>query len=278
MLQEPLSESPTPAETTSEKALRRGKRKAVKEERQARRNPKPITARSSNQTAYINSIRSNSLTFAIGPAGVGKTYVPARIFGEMLVAGTIEKLYVARPNISKPKHRNGFLPGSLEDKTAPWMIPVFEGVRDAMSPSLFTQFRRESRIEEVPYEYMQGRTFANAGCIIDEAENLDIDDLYITLTRQGEALSMVVCGDIAQARISDSGLAEVVSMARAPWMQSTGVIEFSEEDVVRSAQAKQWVKAFNNRGSKNNLHNAGYCDMANTAEFHSNPPNFLRAA
>lgn len=242
------------APPTSKAAKRRAK-KAAQHARQSRRNPRPIEARNDAQSEYIDSIENNELTFALGPAGVGKTYVPSRIFGSWLAEGRINKIYVARPNVAKSQHRNGFLPGTMEDKTAPWMIPVFEGIRDSMSPSDFERFRKEKCVEEVPYEYIQGRTFKNAACIVDEAENLDLDDLYITLTRQGESLSMVVCGDINQARIPNSGLDTVVDMALAEDMEDIGVVEFTSDEVVRSKQARQWAHAFDARAERNNLRN-----------------------
>ena len=91
---------------------------------------------------------------------------------------------------------------------------------------------------------MQGRTFSDAAWVVDEAENLDLDDLYITLTRQGENLSAALCGDIKQSRIRNSGLAEVVDMVDRYGIGDTGVIRFTAEDVVRSAQARAWVEAF----------------------------------
>ena len=172
------------------------------------------------------------------------TYVPSRIYAEMLVQGKISKIYVARPNVAKHKHRNGFLPGTVEEKTAPWLVPIFEGMKDAMSKGDFEKFRKNGAIEEVPFEFIQGRTFRDAACIVDEAENLDMEDLYITLTRQGEGLHMVLCGDVAQARIPDSGLQAVADVAKLPHMESTDVIEFSTCDIVRSRQARQWAEAF----------------------------------
>lgn len=237
---------------TSAKATRRQARKIEKEVKQAKRNPKPIEARNPRQQFYIDSLLNNELTFGVGPAGVGKTYVPARVYGAMLATGEIDKLYVARPNVAKKQHQNGFLPGSLEEKTAPWLIPIFEGIKDSMGPADFERFKREKKIEEVPYEYIQGRTFKNAACIVDEAENLDLDDLYITLTRQGEDLSMVLCGDIYQSRIANSGLQTVVDMAQSPFMEAIGIIEFQDEDVVRSRQARQWAKAFHDHRALKN--------------------------
>jgi len=258
-------------EGVSPKATRRMQRKAEKQARQAKRNPKPLEPRNQHQADYIESLEDNELTFAIGPAGVGKTYVPSRFYGNMLATGQISKLYVARPNVAKSKHKNGYLPGTLEEKTAPWLVPIFEGIKDAMAPSEFDRLRREKLIEEVPYEFMQGRTFKDAACIIDEAENLDLDDLYITLTRQGEGLNMTLCGDIRQSRIHNSGLADVVSMARYSWMDSVGIVEFDEGDVVRSRQARQWVMAFN----RHNLSETENYGKDEDESFKNNPPTFL---
>ncbi len=107
---------------------------------------------------------------------------------------------------------------------------------------------------------------------MDEAENLDLDDLYITLTRQGENLRMVLCGDTNQSRIPNSGLEYVVGMAKMPHMNSVGVIEFSDDDVVRSRQAAQWVKAFN----RSRLSDVPKYDNDEGEDFHENLPSFLK--
>lgn len=233
------------------KQTKRAKKKAAKtasnEARNAKRHPQPngpLVPRSEAQRRYIDSLYTNSLTFGIGSFGAGKTYIPARVFGEWLARGDIQKLYVARPNVSKKQHENGFLPGTLEEKTAPWLVPIFEGLQDSMGRAMFEEFRRMKKIEEVPFEFIQGRTFKDAACIVDEAENLDLDDLYILLGRQGENLSMCLAGDVKQSRIKNSGLAKVVEMASWPEMKSNGVVTFTSDDVVRSEQAKQWAKAF----------------------------------
>jgi phosphate starvation-inducible protein PhoH and related proteins len=278
-----LFDQETEGHPVSIKAAKRKLRKAEKEVKQFRRTPKPIEPRNDNQRLYIDSLENNELTFAIGPAGVGKTYVPSRLFGQWLVSGKIEKLYIARPNVAKAKHRNGFLPGTLEEKTAPWLVPIFDGLKDAMGPAEFDKFRKEKKIEEVPFEFIQGRTLrpsegSNKGvaCIIDEAENLDLDDLYITLTRQGEDLTMVLCGDIYQARIHDSGLATVVKMAGRPDMESVDIIEFTEDDVTRSRQTRQWVKAFRAHWGHANLPKDADCDTNVIEIFRADPPQFLK--
>jgi phosphate starvation-inducible protein PhoH and related proteins len=235
-------------EPLSQKAENRKARKAAKERRQRTRDPLPsIEPRTEMQAVYIDSLVENELTFGVGPAGAGKTYVPARVYGEMLVTGEIKKLYLARPPVAKNKHRQGFLPGTEQEKVAPWLVPIVEGLKEAMGRTLFGEAMEQGVIEVVPYEYIQGRTFKDAdgaAAIIDEAENLDFDDLYITLTRQGENLRMVLCGDIHQSRIPDSGLKAVVEMAGRYEMESTGVIVFTHADVVRSRQARQWAHAF----------------------------------
>lgn len=262
----------------SQKAARRNERKAEKADKQFKRNPKPLSPLNARQEEYIKSIEENDLTFATGPAGVGKTYVPSYIFGGMLASGKIEKIYVARPNISKAKHRNGFLPGTLEEKTAPWLIPIFEAIKESMGPREFARFKYEKKIEEVPFEFMQGRTFKNAAFIVDEAENLDLDDLYITLTRLGEGCMAVFCGDIYQSRIPDSGLATTVKMAGHKDMESVGIIEFTTDEIVRSRQAKQWAMAFRAHWGQNGLHNVSNCDTDESNKFREAPPKFLKEA
>lgn len=267
----------------SQAAANRKARKAAKEAKVLTRTPKPIVARSANQTKYIRSLTDNELTFGIGPAGVGKTYVAARLFGEWLATGLISKVYVARPNISKAKHRNGFLPGDIHEKCAPWLVPIFDGLQDAMGAAAFERFHKDGAIEEVPFEFIQGRTLRGetgslkgVACIVDEAENLDLDDLYITLTRQGEGLRMALCGDIYQSRIPDSGLLDVIKMAAHYQMESVGVVEFTESDVVRSRQAAQWVKAFRAHWGHQNLHGVINSDSLAQAQFKADLPSFLK--
>jgi len=272
----------------SAKATRRKERKAGKEAKQYRRTPKPITPRNPKQAAYIDSLTTNGITFGVGPAGVGKTYVPSRVYGNMLMTGRIDKIYVARPNVSKNKHRNGFLPGTLEDKTAPWLVPIFEGLQDSMGKAEFERFRKEKKIEEVPYEFIQGRTFKDAACIIDEAENLDVEDLYITLTRIGEGSMMCLCGDIYQARIPNSGLGMVIQMAEEDEHDDTSVIVFNENECVRSHLAAQWVKSFHRRGHLLGFHDASKsaevlrdwanCGMHEATNFNGHMPAFMEGA
>ena len=268
-----------PVPPTSAKAERRKARKADREARQHRRTPKPLTPRTPNQQRYIDSLHSHSLTFGVGPAGAGKTYVPAHIFGEWLTSGKIDRLYLARPNVAKKKHENGFLPGTLEDKTAPWLVPIFEGLKASMGPTEFERLRKNKAIEEVPYEFIQGRTLGSergAACLIDEAENLDLDDLYITLTRQGEGLSMCLAGDVRQARIPNSGLGTVLGMVSHYQIPETSVIEFTEDDIVRSGQARHWAKAFRDHWGNVNLRDATNSGMEESESFHNNPPAFLK--
>jgi phosphate starvation-inducible protein PhoH and related proteins len=245
----------------SVKATNRKARKQAKEEAHRARDPMtPIQPRTRMHAVYIDSLTENELTFGIGPAGAGKTYVPARVYGEMMISGEIKKLYLARPPVAKNAHKQGYLPGDEKAKTAPWLIPIFEGLKEAMGKQRFGAALEDGSIEIVAYEFIQGRTFKDkdgAACIIDEAENLDLDDLYITLTRQGENLRMVLCGDIYQSRIRNSGLKKVVEMVGQYDMESTEVVEFTHEDVVRSRQAKQWARAFH---CHRNLHSESDCD------------------
>lgn len=281
-----------PAKRTSKKAAKRLADKAVKEEHQLRRTPKPLTPRNENQSRYVQSIEDNELTFGIGPAGVGKTYVAARLFGEWLASGKITKIYAARPPVAKAKHKMGYLPGDQKEKSEPWLVPIYEGIKDAMGPGAYENAKKNGLIEVVPFEFIQGRTLRSetgslkgVACIVDEAENLDLDDLYITLTRQGDGLHMVLCGDIYQSRIPNSGLADVIEMSKEDDHESTGVIEFTEADVVRSRQAAQWVKSFAKRRDKlgfygptrqANLHSASDCGTKDTEKFHADLPSFLK--
>lgn len=216
--------------------------------------PKPLVALSVRQQDLIDCLRSGESAFAIGGAGTGKTYVPARIAAQKLLAGEIDKIIVARPTVSKPKHAQGFLPGKLDAKLAPWLIPVMDGLRAEVSGALIDKWTQEGRFEIASFEHMRGRTFRDCFVILDEAQNCDYGDLRLFLTRIGENAQVVVTGDMDQIDIHDTGLERVVDMCESHDLPMD-IIEFTDEDVVRSQFAKAWVKAFSKEKARSGAAN-----------------------
>lgn len=227
---------------SSRKAAQRNERRQSKASRESHRAP-PLVGLNPNQCDYIEALRESDQVFGIGPAGAGKTYIAARTAIRKILDGEKEVLMIARPTVSKKKHGQGFLPGKLDAKLAPWMIPIMTGIKAECSQGTIDRLMAEGKIEFLSFEHMRGRSLENAVVILDEAQNCDLGDLKLFLTRIGENTQVIVCGDETQTDIPDSGLSSVLDMID-DFDVPAEVIEFSEDDVVRSPIAKAWVKAF----------------------------------
>lgn len=245
-VQDDLFERPEVAPRSSKAAARAARRQERVTRKPAAHVVKPLEALNANQAFYINTLRSGDSTFAIGAAGTGKTYVASRIAAQKLQRGEVERIIVARPTVSKSKHANGFLPGKLGQKLAPWLVPVYDGLKAEISPQTLQQWEESGKLEIASFEHMRGRTFGDAFVILDEAQNCDIGDLRLFLTRIGAGSQVVISGDVDQVDIPNSGLADVVRMCMEDNMDME-IVQFSEDDVVRGKFAKMWVKAFAKR-------------------------------
>lgn len=212
--------------------------KAVKQHKVA-----PLVAKNQTQSDLIEALNEADQVFAIGPAGTGKTYVAARHAMRRLLDKRTEKIAIARPTAAKKEHKLGFRPGDQNAKIADWLVPVMDGFHDEAGKATVEKLRKEGKIEFLAFETLRGRSLSNAIVWCDEAQNLDIDDLKLFLTRIGERSQVILTGDIEQTDIPNSGLEKVVDMVEE-FDMSAEVIEFTEEDVVRSAVAKEWVVAF----------------------------------
>lgn len=251
----------------SRKAASRQRRREEKTKKAVAKTPKGISPRNEYQAEYIRAIKNNALIFGVGDAGVGKTFVACAVLAEMLLDGQLENLYIVRPTIAKKEHKNGFLPGTMEEKQGPWLIPIIDGLKYVLGSQKYADFFKRGVIQFAPFEHMRGRTFSNAGIILDEAQNCSLSDLQLFLTRQGENLKAVVCGDPDQTDIEDSGLSTVVHMVSKYAIADTSVIYFPDDAIVRSEQTKSWVKAF--KAEKNTV-------KERVSEgFNGHAPNFM---
>lgn len=231
-----MDESPT-----SEKAYRRASRKAVKKAKS--RQPNGLVPKTETQREYIEALDDSDQVFAIGGAGTGKTYIAARYALRRVISNEFHKVIVTRPTISALHHKLGFLPGDMKEKLDPWMRPIYDSFAAEAQASTIDQLKHQGRIELVSFEHMRGRTFDNAIVILDEAQNCTLLDLRMFLTRIGEDSKVIVCGDMDQVDITDSGLSTIVEMIESNDMNAD-IIEFGPEDVVRSEIAKEWVQVF----------------------------------
>lgn len=239
----PLDEFPARLSKAAKRQARRAEQAAKKDPSPIRADYKPLEAKTPRQKRYIQALKADESAIAIGGAGTGKTYVAARVFAKKLIDGKTDRIVVARVAVSKAKHALGFLPGKLDAKLAPWLVPVIEGIRAEIKAQAFEQLKEAGAIEFASFEHMRGRTFSNSCVLLDEAQNADFGDLKLVLTRWGESTQYAVTGDMDQIDVHDSGLETVLDIVEAHDVP-IHIIEFTDEDVVRSPMAKSWVKAF----------------------------------
>lgn len=201
----------------------------------------PVEALTEAQGHYMLSIDSNDVTFGLGPAGTGKTYVATARACEALVAREIDKIYVVRPMISTEDI--GFLPGELEDKFRPYFRPVYDVLEERLGKGFTDYLIRIGRIEVAPLAFLRGRTLKNAFVILDEAQNTTVKQMEMFMTRMGENVTVVVNGDESQIDIFEpSGLPDAYRLFTG--LPGFGVVTFEKGDVRRSELAERIVRGY----------------------------------
>jgi phosphate starvation-inducible PhoH-like protein len=206
-----------------------------------------LTPRTDNQKLLIDALREHSQVFILGPAGTGKTYVTATYAADLYTLKEIDKIVITRPHIAVGKDI-GFLPGTLEEKTYPWALPVLDVLQKHLGKGAVETGIKNDNIEMAPLALMRGRSFDNAFIIVDEAQNITTHELKMLLTRVGEGSTIVLNGDVQQSDLKEAdGLSKVIHLAKKH-MLPVPVIEFGVEDIVRSDICAQWVKVFMKEG------------------------------
>ena len=215
--------------------------------RTRRRTVQPRTAA---QAAYLRAIQANKLTFALGPAGTGKTYLAVAAAVAAMSAGEVERLVLSRPAVEAGE-RIGFLPGDMKEKVDPYLRPLYDALNDMLPADLVAKQIEAGTIEIAPLAFMRGRTLAHAFVILDEAQNTSPQQMMMFLTRFGEGSRMVVCGDPDQVDLpshTTSGLADAA--VRLEGVAEIGFTYFTADDVVRDPLVGRIVKAYGNRAAQ----------------------------
>ncbi len=203
-----------------------------------------IAPKTPAQARYIDDLTRHELTFGIGPAGTGKTFLAVAYGAALLMKGEVDRLVVTRPAVEAGE-RLGFLPGDLTEKVDPYLAPIFEALNDIMGVDAARKRRERDEIEVAPLAFMRGRTLSHAFVILDEAQNASRLQMKMFLTRLGEGARMVVTGDPSQVdlpNLRDSGLAHAVSILRG--VEGVAVAEFTSSDVVRHPLVARIVRAY----------------------------------
>jgi phosphate starvation-inducible PhoH-like protein len=203
-----------------------------------------VEARNENQRRYLEAIDENALTFALGAAGTGKTFLAVAAAVRALRAGACRRLVITRP-VVEAGERLGFLPGDLQAKLNPYLRPIDDALYELMQFEDVIRLEEAGVIEIAPLAYMRGRTLSHSFVILDEAQNTTVSQMKMFLTRLGEGSVMVVTGDPSQSDLDSgtrNGFTDAVRRLRG--FAGVGVLEFSAKDIVRHPLVQQIVRAF----------------------------------
>jgi phosphate starvation-inducible protein PhoH and related proteins len=203
-----------------------------------------IRVRGEHQSEYINAIRSVDLTFGVGPAGTGKTYLAVACAVEALETGRVDRLVLVRPAVEAGE-RLGFLPGDLAQKIDPYLRPMYDALYEMLGFEKVERFIEKNVIEVAPLAYMRGRTLNNAFIILDEAQNTTVEQMMMCLTRIGSGSTAVVTGDVTQTDLpaqKQSGLRHAVKVLAG--IEGIRFIHFNSRDVVRHPLVQKIVDAY----------------------------------
>ncbi len=205
---------------------------------------KGIMPRSLNQKRYVSAMRNNSLTFGVGPAGTGKTYLAVAMAANALVEKQVRRIILSRPAIEAGE-RLGFLPGTLEDKISPYLRPLYDALYEMFPPDKVLRMLEQQVLEIAPLAYMRGRTLNDAFVILDEAQNTTREQMKMFLTRIGANTRAVVTGDPSQVDLPSgqrSGLSHALKVLRR--VEGLAVCRFAPRDVMRHPLVKAIIEAY----------------------------------
>jgi phosphate starvation-inducible protein PhoH and related proteins len=209
-----------------------------------------VAPKTINQKRYVDSIRHNTITFGIGPAGTGKTFLAVALAAAALSRREVNRIILTRPAVEAGE-RLGFLPGDLMAKVDPYLRPLFDALHDMLEPDRVSQHLERGVIEVAPLAFMRGRTLNDSFIILDEAQNTSPEQMKMFLTRLGFNSKMVVTGDITQIdlpRDQDSGLVVVSDILEE--VEGIEFVRFGDEDVVRHKLVRRIVAAYNDHAQR----------------------------
>jgi phosphate starvation-inducible PhoH-like protein len=203
-----------------------------------------VTPRTQGQARYIQSIREHDITFAIGPAGTGKTYLAVAVAVEALKQHQVRKMVLVRPAVEAGESL-GFLPGDLHAKINPYLRPLLDALREMIDYDQMKRYMEEDVIEVIPLAYMRGRTLNESFIILDEGQNTTIAQMKMFLTRMGQGSKIVISGDTTQIdlpRPSASGLIDAIGRLRD--IPGVNIVQLHKADIVRHKLVQDIVRAY----------------------------------
>jgi phosphate starvation-inducible PhoH-like protein len=204
----------------------------------------PIYPKTLKQIEYVDTLSKKDMTFGIGPAGTGKTYLAVVYAVSLLKKGVVKRIILTRPAIEAGESL-GFLPGDLKEKVDPYLRPLYDALYDMLGVETVNNYIEKGVIEIAPLAYMRGRTLENAFCILDEAQNTTEMQMKMFLTRMGFNSKMVITGDVSQIDLpvgKKSGLVNALNLLKN--IKQIGVTKFEKEDVVRHPLVQKILEAY----------------------------------
>ena len=207
-------------------------------------NGKPIQGRTPNQQRLVEEFTKNDLTFALGPAGTGKTYVAIALAVRALKNKEVRKIILSRPAVEAGE-KLGFLPGDMKDKIDPYLQPLYDALEDMIPAVKLREYMESKVIQIAPLAFMRGRTLSDAVIVLDEAQNTTTHQIKMFLTRLGCNAKMIITGDITQIdlpRSVGSGLVQALRVLRD--VEGIGKVEFGKKDIIRHALVQRIVEAY----------------------------------
>lgn len=207
-------------------------------------NGKPISARTPNQQRLVDAFMRNDLTFALGPAGTGKTYIAIALAVRALKNKEVRKIILSRPAVEAGE-KLGFLPGDMKDKIDPYLQPLYDALEDMIPAIKLKEYMESNTIQIAPLAFMRGRTLNDAVIVLDEAQNTTTHQIKMFLTRLGMNAKMIITGDATQIdlpRSATSGLLQALRILKN--VDGIGRVEFGKKDIVRHALVQRIVEAY----------------------------------
>ncbi|MDE6491220.1 MAG: PhoH family protein [Muribaculaceae bacterium] len=207
-------------------------------------NGKPISGRTPNQRKLVEAFTRNDLTFALGPAGTGKTYVAIALAVRALKNREVRKIILSRPAVEAGE-KLGFLPGDMKDKIDPYLQPLYDALEDMIPAAKLKEYMETKVIQIAPLAFMRGRTLNDAVIVLDEAQNTTTHQIKMFLTRLGMNAKMIITGDVTQIdlpRSVTSGLTRALAVLRD--VPGIGRVEFGKKDIVRHQLVQRIVEAY----------------------------------
>ena len=204
-----------------------------------------IKAKTAGQKRYIEAMLNHDLTFCVGPAGTGKTYLAVAVAASLLKNGRAKRLVLARPAVEAGE-RLGFLPGDLQAKVNPYLRPLFDALHDMIDVEVMKRFMVNDVIEVAPLAFMRGRTLNESVIILDEAQNTTESQMLMFLTRLGHDSKMIITGDTSQVDLppnQESGLVDALDRLRG--VKGIAAVELERGDIVRHSLVQNIVDAYN---------------------------------